>query len=104
MLSWDCGHATVERVKNALKLIEHRASIGEICAAVEEHKITNVMADYAVDEIKRLYEEEQKLAEHVFENNAIDLEKSSDFTINEIGYTLMSIESLLEELLKAWKA
>lgn len=29
---------------------------------------------------------------------------NTDFSINEIGYTLMQIEALLKELLKVWKA
>lgn len=102
MLSWDCGYETVRRVKNAIKLIDSRAKISDVCAAVETYHITNVMADFVVNEIERLTAEEKKNEEVVVDNTA-DPVHSSDFSINEIGYTLMRIESLLEEILKVWK-
>lgn len=102
MLSWDCGHATVERVKTAVKLIERCASGFEIYNAVDDHKITNAMADYVTDEIERLYAEEKKAEEAVVDDTANPVH-NTDFSINEVGYTLMRIETLLEEILKVWK-
>lgn len=108
MLSWDCGHETVRRVKTALELIDSRASAREIYDARNAERITTVMADFVNAEIARLIAEEEeakkkKFDETVFANNAIGLEKDSDFSINEVGYTLMRIETLLEEILKVWK-
>lgn len=102
MLSWECGHETVRRVKNAVELIDRRASIYEICNAVEEYRITNVMADFVTNEIERLTAEEKKIEEVAVDDTANPVH-SSDFSINEIGYTLMRIETLLEEILKVWK-
>lgn len=102
MLSWDCGHETVRRVKNAIKLIDSRAKISDVCAAVEAYHITNVMADFVVNEIERLTAEEKKNEEVVVDDTTNPVH-NTDFSINEIGYTLMRIETLLEEILKVWK-
>lgn len=105
MLSWDCGHETVRRVKTALKLIDSRASIREIYDARNAERITTVMADFVNSEIARLIaeEEEAKKIEEVVVDDTAEPVHNTDFSINEIGYTLMRIETLLEEILKVWK-
>ena len=95
------GYETIMRCKRALKCI-NADNVNGINELYYTNSITSPMAQYAKDEIYKRRDEAKQLQKQKESQKQTECEKPENKP-NEMLYTLMNIETLLEKLVKLWE-
>lgn len=99
----DVGYETIRRCKRALKCI-NADNVDGVNELYYTNSITSPMAQYAKDEIYKRRDEAKQLQKQKESQKQTECEKPENKPKeNEMLYTLMNIEALLEKLVKLWE-
>ena len=101
MVNNSVGYETVMRCKRALKCI-NADNVDGVNELYYTNLITSPMAQYAKDEIYKRRDEAKQLQKQKESQKQTECEKPENKP-NEMLYTLMNIEALLEKLVKLWE-
>ena len=101
MVNNSVGYETIMRCKRALKCINADNVYG-VNELNYTNLITSSIAQYAKDEIYKRRDEAKQLQKQKESQKQTECEKPENKP-NEMLYTLMNIEALLEKLVKLWE-